>query len=92
MDRNQVRYFLPHYPKQVRVVRRTLPRGATVTVVTDGIGDAFTDIPGGGRWFAERWRSPMPLESYLLDVGYHASGQLDDRTAVTVWCEPDDRG
>jgi protein phosphatase 2C-like protein len=91
MDRNQVRHFLPHYPNQVRVARHVLPPRATVTVVTDGVGDAFTDIPGGSRWFAERWRSPMPLESFLLDIGYHASGQLDDRTAVTVWCEPDDR-
>jgi len=91
MDRNQVRHFLPHYPNEVRVVRHVLPPRATVTVVTDGVGDAFTDIPGADQWFAERWRHPMPLESFLLDVGYHASGQLDDRTAVTVWCEPDER-
>lgn len=91
MDRNQVRHFLPHYPNHVNIVRHLLPPGAAVTIVTDGVGDAFTDIPGGDRWFAERWRSPIPLESFLLDVGYHASGQLDDRTAVTVWCEPDDR-
>jgi hypothetical protein len=87
MDRNALRHFLPHYPDFLRTTAHRLPRGAIVTVVTDGVGDAFTDIPGADHWFAERWRSPMPLESFLLDIGYHASGQLDDRTAVTVWCD-----
>ncbi|MFL6140469.1 MAG: protein phosphatase 2C domain-containing protein [Labedaea sp.] len=86
MDRNLVRHFLPHQPDAVSICRQMLPADATITVVTDGVGDAFTDVAGADAWFADRWRAPVPLESFLLDVGYHASGQLDDRTAVTVWC------
>jgi hypothetical protein len=91
LDRNLLRHFLPHHPDHVRTGTHVLPPEATVTIVTDGVGDAFTDIPGADQWFAARWQRPMPLESFLLDIGYHASGQLDDRTAVTVWCEPDAR-
>ncbi|MGH3942193.1 MAG: protein phosphatase 2C domain-containing protein [Pseudonocardiaceae bacterium] len=84
-DRNSLHYFLPYHPNEVVTVSYELEQGATVAVVTDGVGDAFTDVPNAARWFAQRWKTPVPLESFLLDVGYHASGQVDDRTSVTVW-------
>ncbi|MGH3864894.1 MAG: protein phosphatase 2C domain-containing protein [Pseudonocardiaceae bacterium] len=86
LDRNAVRHFLPHHPDKVTVVRQDIPPGATITIVSDGVGDALTDVPGASEWFARRWRTPPPLSSFLLDVAYEARGQLDDRTAVTVWC------
>lgn len=85
-DRNAVHHFLPCHPDQVTAVCHDLPPGATITIVSDGVGDALTGVPGASTWFAQRWRTPPPLASFLLDVAYEARGQLDDRTAVTVWC------
>jgi Protein phosphatase 2C len=85
-DRNALRNFLPYHPDRVVTVSYDLEPGATVAVVTDGIGDAFTEVPNAAQWFAQRWETPVPLESFLLDVGFQARGQLDDRTSVTVWC------
>jgi hypothetical protein len=86
LDRNTLRNFLPYHPDRVVTVSCNLEPGATVAVVTDGIGDAFTEVPRAAQWFAQRWETPVPLESFLLDVGFQARGQLDDRTSVTVWC------
>lgn len=86
LDRNGLHHFLPYHPDHVVTVSHELEQGATVAVVTDGVGDAFTDVPNAANWFAQRWRMPVPLESFLLDVGYQASAQVDDRTSVTVWC------
>lgn len=86
LNRNAVHHFLPYHPDKVTVVCHDLPPGATITIVSDGVGDALTDVPGASEWFARRWRTPPPLASFLLDVAYEARGQLDDRTAVTVWC------
>jgi hypothetical protein len=86
LDRNAVHHFLPYHPDKVTVVYQDVPPGATITIVSDGVGDALTDVPGASEWFARKWRTPPPLASFLLDVAYDARGQLDDRTAVTVWC------
>lgn len=86
LDSNVLHNFLPYHPERAVAVSRYLEPGATVAVVTDGVGDAFTDVPHAAQWFAQRWKTPVPLESFLLDVGFHARGQLDDRTSVTVWC------
>lgn len=86
LDRNALHSFLPHCPDDVKVEIHELPPQATITIVSDGIGDAFTDLPGAAEWFAQRWRTPPHVASFLLDVAYEAPGQLDDRTAVTVWC------
>jgi serine/threonine protein phosphatase PrpC len=92
LDRNALRNFLPYHPDRVATVCYDLEPGATVAVVTDGIGDAFTEVPNAAQWFAQRWETPVPLESFLLDVGFRARGQLDDRTSVTVWCRDGIRG
>ncbi len=86
LDSNVLRNFLPYHPERAVAVSRYLEPGATVAVVTDGVGDAFTDVPHAAQFFAQRWETPVPLESFLLDVGFHARGQIDDRTSVTVWC------
>jgi hypothetical protein len=86
LDRNILHDFLPYHPDRAVTTFYDLEPGATVAIMTDGVGDAFTDIPGAARWFAQRWEKPVTLESFLLDVGFQARGQLDDRTSVTVWC------
>lgn len=86
LDRNTLHNFLPYHPDRAKTVFHDLEPGATIAVVTDGVGDAFTEVPDAAQWFAQRWESPVSLESFLLDVGFHARGQLDDRTSVTVWC------
>jgi serine/threonine protein phosphatase PrpC len=85
LDRNALATFLPHYWSAVEVVQAELAAGSALAVVTDGVGDAFSDIPQGALWFAERWHRPPPLASFILDVDYEAAGQVDDRTAVVVW-------
>ena len=65
-----------------------LTYGSALAVLTDGVGDALTDIPHAASWFAERWQRPPSLASFLLDVDFDAAGQVDDRTAVVVWCLP----
>jgi hypothetical protein len=86
LDSNTLHNFLPYHPDRAVTVSYDLEPGATVAIVTDGVGDAFTEVPNAAQWFAQRWETPVPLESFLLDVGFHARGQLDDRTSVTVWC------
>ncbi|MGH3695160.1 MAG: protein phosphatase 2C domain-containing protein [Pseudonocardiaceae bacterium] len=86
LDGNILHNFLPYHPDQAVTVCHNLEPGATVTVVTDGVGDALTFLPDAAHWFARHWESPVTLESFLLGVGFHARGQLDDRTSVTVWC------
>lgn len=86
LDRNTLRFFLPFHPDRAVAVSHDLHPGATVAVVTDGVSDAFTEVPNAAQWFAQRWQTAVSIESFLLDVGFHARGQLDDRTSVTVWC------
>ncbi|MGB6162736.1 MAG: protein phosphatase 2C domain-containing protein [Pseudonocardiaceae bacterium] len=86
LDSNVLHNFLPYHPERAVADHYDLEPGATVAVVTDGVGDAFTEVPHAAQWFAQHWETPVPLESFLLDVGFQARGQLDDRTSVTVWC------
>jgi hypothetical protein len=86
LDRNSLHNFLPYHPDRAVTVSYDIEPGATIAVVTDGVGDAFTEVPNAAQWFAQRWKTPVTLESFLLDVGFQARGQLDDRTSVTVWC------
>lgn len=86
LDRNSLDSFLPHHPDSVVLQRVEVSGGGVIAVVTDGISDAWTDLPGAAAWFNERWRTPPNLASFLLDVSYEAPGQVDDRTAVVVWC------
>jgi hypothetical protein len=87
MDANVVSEFLPYHPGQAATATMNLGRGDVLALTTDGVADAFTVINGAAAWFADRWREPPPIASFILDVGYEAKTQNDDRTAVVVWCE-----
>lgn len=84
---NRLPRVLPFHPHQANGTTLTIPKGASIAMVTDGVGDAFEDVDGANRWFAERWENPPPLASFILDVSYEARGCGDDRTAVVVWCD-----
>ncbi|MDI6104631.1 protein phosphatase 2C domain-containing protein [Actinoplanes sp. NEAU-A12] len=84
-DGSVLNSFLPHVPQAARGTLFTLAWGDTVAVLSDGVSDAFSYVPGATSWFADRWRDPPPLASFLLDVDYEAKQMHDDRTAVVVW-------
>ncbi len=86
LSRNELTEYLPFHPDKVTVVQKLLQPGAVVAVVSDGVGDAFTDVPAAPQYFADAWVKPRPMASFLLDVDYDAAGHDDDRTAVVVWC------
>ncbi|MFI0370804.1 protein phosphatase 2C domain-containing protein [Actinomadura sp. 1N219] len=77
--------FLPFHPDRARTAELTLEKGAVLALATDGIGDVLAD--GAAPWFADRWAAPPHIASFVADVGYDASGRLDDRTAVVIWCD-----
>jgi hypothetical protein len=89
-DANRLSEFLPFHPQNVQHRMIELTPGAVLAVTSDGIGDVL----GGGRianWFAHQWAVPPPISDFIQAVGYEAKGELDDRTAVVVWCGPDRR-
>ncbi|MEU0555433.1 protein phosphatase 2C domain-containing protein [Dactylosporangium sp. NPDC006015] len=77
--------FLPHYPQAARAILFDLNEAVAVALLSDGVADAFSQVDGAEHWFADRWRDPPPLASFMLDVDFQAKGLLDDRTAVVVW-------
>jgi hypothetical protein len=87
MDANALSEFLPYHPNRAVATMVDLAPHDVLALVTDGVSDAFGIINGAAAWFAERWRDPPPIASFILDVGYEARTQNDDRTAVVVWCD-----
>ncbi|WP_078876572.1 protein phosphatase 2C domain-containing protein, partial [Streptomyces sp. 150FB] len=85
-DASTVEHFLPHDLDHVDYGVTELGPGEVLAVTTDGVSDAFALGPGAQRWFAERWRRPPRIGSFLLDVGFEQAQMQDDRTAVVVWC------
>ncbi len=86
---------LPFQPEQAAAALIDLPAQSVVAITTDGLASAFTKLPEGQRRFAQRWRQPRSIGSFLLDVDFPASFDADapgaspltdDRTAVVVWC------
>jgi hypothetical protein len=88
-DGSALRAFLPHRPQDAQAILFDLNEASALAVLTDGVADAFSDVDGAERWFADRWREPPPLASFILDVDFEAKGLLDDRTAVVVWPQAD---
>jgi hypothetical protein len=82
-----LRTFLPYHPDAAVGRTVVLDAGAVIAVLTDGVADSFDEIDGAAEWFAQRWREPPPLASFILDVDFEARAQHDDRTAVVVWCD-----
>ena len=85
--------LLPFHPEQAVAALVDLPRRAVVALTTDGVARGL--VGSGQRRTAEAWREPMPITSFLLDVGHLAldgAGNVfaqrltDDRTAVVIWC------
>lgn len=89
LDLNVLSEYLPYHPDSAVSRVAPLKPGDVLTLATDGVADAFTEISGAAAWFAERWRRPPHIGSFFLDVGYEAKTYQDDRTAVTVWCGTD---
>lgn len=87
LDANVLSEFLPYHPDRAVTTIVELDRQDVLALTTDGVADAFTVVSGAAAWFADRWRDPPPIASFILDVGYEAKTQNDDRTAVVVWCE-----
>lgn len=83
--------LLPFQPEHATAALVDLPRGATIALLTDGLATAFTRVASGQRHFAQRWRTPPSMDSFLrdvdlLDAGFDARNLSDDRTAVVMWC------
>ncbi|MFI5916460.1 protein phosphatase 2C domain-containing protein [Dactylosporangium sp. NPDC051541] len=86
LDHNTLAHVLPLHPQYATGRLVVVPAGAALAILTDGVSDAFAEVEGAQRWFAQRWQVPPALGSFLADVNFEARGQLDDRTAVVVWC------
>ncbi|MDH6139164.1 hypothetical protein P3T35_001164 [Kitasatospora sp. GP30] len=83
---NEVAGRLPDTPQLAVAHYLSLPAGAALALVTDGIGDAWADPAGSvNEYFANAWRAPVPATRFTADVGFDAPQCLDDRTAVVVW-------
>jgi hypothetical protein len=85
-DAGQLDHYLPYHPEKSATRLVTLERDAILAVTTDGIGDAISMLPGAAAWFAERWRTPRSILSFVSDIGYEDIQFNDDRTAVVIWC------
>ncbi|OHV35235.1 MULTISPECIES: protein phosphatase 2C domain-containing protein [Pseudofrankia] len=86
-DANTLRAFLPFHPNEAQDTWLTLPPGAVLAFLTDGVSDPMTQIPGASASFADWWATPPTLGAFVLDVGFEARTHQDDRTAVVVWCD-----
>lgn len=87
-DSNAVTHALPADPHAARETHLALHPGDVVSLVSDGVGDGLATIDELNAYLADRWRLPLPVSSYLDDVGFDAERFLDDRTSVTVWIDP----
>ncbi|MER5751041.1 protein phosphatase 2C domain-containing protein [Streptomyces sp. NPDC002088] len=90
-DSNAVTHTLPADPHAARQTTLALRPGDVVSLVSDGVGDGLAAIEELNAYLADHWKLPLPVASYLNDVGFDAERFLDDRTAVTVWVDPDTR-
>lgn len=87
-DSNAVTHTLPADPHAARDTRLALRPGDVVSLVSDGVGDGLATIDELNAYLADRWQQPLPIATYLSDVGFDAERFLDDRTSVTVWIDP----
>ncbi|QKG21695.1 protein phosphatase 2C domain-containing protein [Actinomadura verrucosospora] len=89
MDGSHLSVFLPYHPSRAVRRRVRLGPGDVLALTSDGVGDALgrADL---GPWFADRWSAPPHIGDFIDTVAFEAKGELDDRTAVVLWC-PDVR-
>jgi hypothetical protein len=85
LDANKVRP-LPFAVDQVVTQVVDVPHGHVLAVMTDGLGDVLTNVRGAQEHYGTRWARPPRPSRFVDDLCVDARGQLDDRTAVAVWC------
>jgi serine/threonine protein phosphatase PrpC len=87
MDSSRLSRFLPFHPRDVSWSCTNLRPNDVLALTTDGIGDV---LAGGqiATWFADQWATPPHISDFIDTVGFEAKGELDDRTAVVLWCPP----
>lgn len=86
LDRNAVNAVLPFTPERAVAELVNVEPGHGVAMMTDGLGDTLSNVDSAERYFADRWARPPHLAGFVADLCFDAPGQLDDRTAVVVWC------
>ena len=90
MDRNTLNAVLPFNPDWAEQSTVNLQPSDRVAVVTDGLSDSLSGIPEAAEFFARQWAASAPHPAaFLHNLCYDGPGQSDDRTAVVVWCGPD---
>jgi serine/threonine protein phosphatase PrpC len=87
LDPSVVERYLPYHYEHLPYGVVELRPGEVMAMTSDGVADAFALGAGVQGWFAERWRKPPPVGSFLLHVGFEQAQFHDDRTAVVVWCD-----
>jgi hypothetical protein len=86
LDKNSLDHVLPFDPDAVTTTTVPAYPSYRIVVMTDGLSETLVNIEEGRRFFADRWSGRPPhAAAFLLDLCYDAPGQIDDRTAVTVW-------
>lgn len=88
-DSNAVAHVLPDQPNSATGSMVRLRSGDALAFVTDGLGDALASLDDLNKYLGESWKFPPPCVSFLNDLSFDAQRFLDDRTAVTVWIDPD---
>ncbi|WP_169739853.1 protein phosphatase 2C domain-containing protein [Actinospica robiniae] len=91
-DRNTIESCLPGRPGELLQTVVDLRPGQALALMSDGLGDALSDVSSAPEELARRWARPPTLPRFLRDLLFDAPGQYDDRTAVLVWTPPDERG
>jgi serine/threonine protein phosphatase PrpC len=83
---NQTHAFPIHH--ECRITKHVVKRGEVIVSASDGIGN-FVLRNGRtmalGTFFAEHWREPVDLLTFLTQMSFDLKSADDDRTAVVFW-------
>jgi serine/threonine protein phosphatase PrpC len=78
---------LPHPEPRLHVAEAEMTGGA-LFVLTDGIGEPLRHARQVQESLAQWWSGPPDVFDFARQVGFARKGNLDDRTAVGVWFDP----
>jgi serine/threonine protein phosphatase PrpC len=87
---NSVPSSLPSDHPQLDLISGTLPYGSPLLVMTDGLSVPL-GTPEVSAYLARRWEAPPMLSEFLFDLSFERRGESDDRTAVCVWVDAQER-